>query len=349
MIRLLRFCLKAHSLLIAAVLVTASCQPVTPPNTQDVCLDFEDLALGDSFGVGDSFITSGVTVNVLDFVFLDGTSVSGGFTEIQSGGSAGGSGNELVINNVTLEFNFSPPANGLTLMFGEYGGNLNITINGDFKNFENFTDIDGSTIGGVGVSVPAGGFGNDMGILELTGAVDTLSLGGQELWIDNNCGAVSTTGCIDFSDLALGITYNPGDTFSSAGVTLDARDFVWSSGTSTSGGYAAVENGGLAGGSDNELAINNVNIGFDFGVLIEGLELSFGEYGGNLNIEMNGDFVNFGDITDIDGTTIGGVDVSVAMAASPDGQGILKLVGSIDTFIFGGQELWIDNVCPVYP
>ena len=103
-----------------------------------------------------------------------------------SGGLAGGTGQELAVNNVNLNFDFGRPVRSISLLFGEYGGNLNIEINGDFRNFDNFTDIDGAIIGGVQVSV-INGFGNDAGRLELEGVISSFSVGGQELWIDEVC------------------------------------------------------------------------------------------------------------------------------------------------------------------
>ncbi|MEE8524447.1 MAG: hypothetical protein V3T72_10990, partial [Thermoanaerobaculia bacterium] len=70
--------------------------------------------------------------------------------------------------------------------FGEFGGNLNIEINGDFQNFGDFADIDGMIIGGVQVAV-TNGFGNDQGTLLLTGEIHSLAIGGQELVIDHVC------------------------------------------------------------------------------------------------------------------------------------------------------------------
>ena len=57
-------------------------------------------------------------------------------------------------------------------------------INGVTLNFDNFADVDGETIGGVEISV-INGFGNDLGLLSLSGTINDFVLGGQELWIDN--------------------------------------------------------------------------------------------------------------------------------------------------------------------
>lgn len=153
------------------------------------CADFEDLALGARYHVGDVFVTGGTTVTGEAFVWSDGTPTTDGYSEVQDQGLAGGSGQDMQVNNITLAFDFGGSISGLGLRFGEYGGNLNLTVNGDFRNFDNFADIDGATIGGVQVSV-VNGFGQDQGTLTLLGTITSFSLGGQELWIDDVCPTV---------------------------------------------------------------------------------------------------------------------------------------------------------------
>jgi hypothetical protein len=94
------------------------------------------------------------------------------------------------------------------------------------------------------------------------------------------------------------------------------------------------------------MMVNNVNLRFDFGTSWPGLSLYFGEYGGNLNIEVNGDFRNFEDFIDIHGILVGGVPVIVIGSAIAE-CGELFLAGEINSFAIGGQELFIDHVCPV--
>ena len=146
--------------------------------------DFEDLILGATYNVGNSFTTSGTLISVKEFQWSNGVWTDTGQTTVENGGRAGGSGNEMNVNNVNLGLNLSLPVTGLSLLFGEYGGNLNIEINGVFKNFENFSEINGEIIGGVHVTV-VNGFGNDMGSLRLTGLIQQFAIGGQELWIDD--------------------------------------------------------------------------------------------------------------------------------------------------------------------
>ena len=119
-------------------------------------------------------------------------------------------------------------------------------------------------------------------------------------------------------------------------------------GRPTAAAYTEVGNRGLAGGSGNELQVNNINLAFDFGGPVAGLTLNAFDGGGNLNIEVNGDFVNFGQIGEIDGKEIGGVKVSVVPI--PGTRAVrVTLQGTINSFAIGGQELWIDDVCPQGP
>ena len=169
---------KTIRLLLAAVLLPASFA------THSAVLDFEDLTLGTTYVVGNSFVTAGVTVLASDFFWNGDILFSGGRADVVNAGLAGGSGNELAVNNINLNFNFGGPIPGLDLMFGEYGGNLNLNINGDLRNFQDFVDVNGLTIGGVSVAA-LNGFGNDIGTLSLSGTINSFAIGGQELWIDN--------------------------------------------------------------------------------------------------------------------------------------------------------------------
>jgi len=149
---------------------------------------------------------------------------------------------------------------------------------------------------------------------------------------------------VDFEDLALGTIYVIGDVFTTGGVMVTTDPFQRTGGSWTSDGDANVDNSGMAGGTGNEMWISNINLVFHPGGW--GLAtIDYGEYGGNLNIEINGDFVNFEDFIDIDGKTIGGVLVAVVDYGSPGHcKGRLYLTGPINTFSIGGQEFVIDNV-----
>jgi uncharacterized repeat protein (TIGR02543 family) len=153
--------------------------------------------------------------------------------------------------------------------------------------------------------------------------------------------------CVDFEDLTVDTIYVVTDTFNDSGATITVKEFQWSGGTWTSDGTARVDDEQQAGGSGLDINCNNVNLNLDFGSPLGGLSLLYGEYGGNLNIDINGSFQNFEDFSDIDGSTIGGVDVAVTDFGG--GKGKLTLDGVINSFDIGGQELWVDDVCPTVP
>ncbi|OEU73404.1 MAG: hypothetical protein BA869_02215, partial [Desulfuromonadales bacterium C00003107] len=169
---------------------------------------------------------------------------------------------------------------------------------------------------------------------------------------ENNCiegvfeCAPSGSECVDFEDLSIGAMYYVGDAFTDSGAKITVQPFQWGDGQWTQGGFAEVGNAGDAGGAGNEVLVNNVNLGFDFGSPCGGLSLLFGEYGGNLNIEINGDFRNFEDFAGINGTVVGNVSVTVVNGPD-DYRGRLELSGTINSFAIGGQELLIDHICPI--
>ena len=162
----------------------------------------------------------------------------------------------------------------------------------------------------------------------------------------SNCAPTKGFGppCIDFESLALGTNYAVPSTFTDAGATMDVRQFQWANGNWTSTGHAVVANAGQAGGAGQDLGVNNVNVGFGFSVLPNVVFLNFGEFGGNLNIEVNGDFRNFANFDDIHNAIIGGAQVAVTNGGG-NSKGTLTLNGPVHALAVGGQELWLDHVC----
>jgi len=150
----------------------------------DGVIDFEDPPLNTEYYVNDVFTDSGFEIAVKPFQRGDGGWTSDGDAEIENRGLAGGSGQDVHTDNVNLDFQITEPWKDLTLRFSDCGGNANIKINGDFRNFADFPDIDNTTIGGVNVDV-VDGAQNELGVLRLTGWITEFALGGQELWIDD--------------------------------------------------------------------------------------------------------------------------------------------------------------------
>jgi LysM repeat protein len=183
-------CLADNTIYVGQLLYIARLPTMTPTASATevltACAGFEDLNRGAAFQIGEKFITSNIIITVDQFALVSGVPAWSGIALVSGLGKAGGFGNEIQVNNVNLNFYFSTPPSGLSILFGEYGGDVNININGEFVNFANFADMNGRVIGGANIAVLKG-YGNDAGFLQLSGIIKSFAVGGQELWIDNVC------------------------------------------------------------------------------------------------------------------------------------------------------------------
>lgn len=190
-----------RSFVIVPVLLTG-CAPSPPPSASSfaTCEALDSLPLGSRIVIGpppvNSFQPPTMDIAAHPFTWSNGTATSNGYAEIQNRGRSGGSRNEIAVNNllVSISIGFGQTLKALRFSFGEYGGNLNLSINDQFVNFDNFLQVHGVIIKGVNVNVLSGGLGNDRGQIEFVGSMTDqasglgqLSVGGQELWIDDIC------------------------------------------------------------------------------------------------------------------------------------------------------------------
>lgn len=163
------------------------------------CVDFEDLNPGDTFHPGDIIYDSGTEITIEQTICLNGLPCTSQGTAMVTSGKAGGSGNEIYLDPYNLRFHFTYPINGLNLRFCEKGkGNINIEINGDFRNTPHLVDINGLSIGGVRVTLIFDSISRK-GILELDGRIESFMIGGYEVGIDDVCPVMENT-AIYFSD-----------------------------------------------------------------------------------------------------------------------------------------------------
>ncbi|UCC22784.1 MAG: PEP-CTERM sorting domain-containing protein [Planctomycetota bacterium] len=152
-------------------------------NARAVVVDFEDLAHGTIYNVGDSFTTSGVVVTAEQFQQSDSTWYAGGQATVQSDANAGGSGYEIHTNNINLSFDFGSSCDGVSLMYADLGGNINLEINGSLANVDNFNLLP-PTLGGASIFTTPGDTGA-LFVIGVVGDINSFKIGGQELYIDN--------------------------------------------------------------------------------------------------------------------------------------------------------------------
>jgi len=152
--------------------------------------------------------------------------------------------------------------------------------------------------------------------------------------------------CLKFTDLESGTEYNVGDTITTSGKDIIVNKFQYASGVWTTSGSARVDSRNYAQGSGYDLNARNVNLNFKFDYPLSEITLKFGELGGNNNIEINGEFKNIRDLIELNGTSLGGVQI-IVNATQPEHNwyGMIILSGTINDFSIGGQELWLDDVC----
>lgn len=161
-------------------------QPMESDTIFSGCVDFESVPLGAQYHFQDSFSDSGAVMTVEAFQSGGGSWNSDDYVEAIASESTN-FGKSIKIDNMVLRIDIGVVAtNGLTFIFSETGGNINMTVNGEFRNVDNFADLNGQTIGGTTVLVQNGG-GNDAGAVALNGEVNSFSVGGQELIVDQVC------------------------------------------------------------------------------------------------------------------------------------------------------------------
>jgi len=317
-------------------------------------LDYGDLPIA-TFPVGTSFVTGGVTVHVREINFNLGPCMPPTFGNFVRSGSGFfcNSGMGLGAINANLDYDFGTTVTEVIVPYGEVGGFVSLAINGDCRMAANFTDYDGTVLGGVGIEVVQNGQpGQGCGLIILNGKVDDLVVGGNEVFFDNlrfcrQCPLPLRAG---FEDLTLGAIFPVGSTFTSGNADFGIRPFFPAPtgvpcANPFAGGFAHVVGTNMACGVGQELLVNNVNVAIDFGVPLDRLVISFAELGGNVNLTINGDCKNVANFSTLNGTLVGGVEVlAIDFGAPGQSCGILHAFGSITDFMIGGQELWIDQV-----
>lgn len=191
--------------LIGAPALTIGC---VPNPQQKACINFESpFVVGQEFGnpagntPGDVVMASnGITVSVELFTLTNGSQTFG-VAHIDNLLVPNGSGQSLRSNNISLLFDFKGvgfPVSKVVLGFDDFGGTENIAVNGaptppvlELSSQPLPPSLGGvaakTTVVSVPVSVDNPAVSHRYGSLELSGPIQSILLGGQELWIDEVC------------------------------------------------------------------------------------------------------------------------------------------------------------------
>ena len=169
-------------------------------STQAACESLDTLAVGVVVRIGpppaNSYQPPLMDIAAHPFTSANGSTTTNGQAKTENTGKAGGSAVEIAVNNLMLSISrgFGQVLHKVRFSFGEYGGNINVSVNNTFANVDNFAALNNKILGGVTITVLSGGLGNDKGIIEFQGpmpdqinGLGQLAVGGQELWLDDIC------------------------------------------------------------------------------------------------------------------------------------------------------------------
>ena len=152
---------------------------------------FENVA-GASYVVGDTLTSNNVRFTLEDFEHgphCGHSPVHWGTAQVDVPWNNCGTNNELFLNNISVRVDFGAPARLISLRYGEWGGFLQLEVNGDCQIFQDYRHVHGARVGGATISVVDYGTpGNGCGRLTVTGQIDTFRVGGQELRVDDVLG-----------------------------------------------------------------------------------------------------------------------------------------------------------------
>jgi len=162
--------------------------------------------------------------------------------------------------------------------------------------------------------------------------------------------AVAASYCYTFSGPAPGTSHTVGDTLTPTGSTVEFLQFQWSSGTWTPDGVATVVLSNNANGLANELNLNNINLRVIPDTPALTASFKYADFGGNVNLGVNGDLRNTNDMMDLDGAVVGGCDIEVTETVAVGHVfGEVDIICPdpvvIDRFGMGGQEFFVDGIC----
>lgn len=332
-----------------------------------VGIDHQTLAVGTVWGTaaGDApgdymFTEDGIPVFV-DIIDWGGTGTAFNVSRVElTPDPILGFDRVMRMNNISNVYEISAlalPVIEVTFEYIDAGGMENLQVNGATLHIGDLHTFPANVAPGVTMSVvttpiAAGLYGE----VTLTGDVQQLLLGGQELWVDNICVYPDeSAGCDILSPNeapAYGSLWGgphgdaPGDLiFIEDG--LDVRLFEFDQGSGTVFHEATVSAPWGPAGAGQVLHLNNICVGYDLApfVPIDWVRFEYCRGGGVENLEVDG--VRYvGDITALPAAYFPNVTVNVAVNNGPGYQwGTVTIVGDHQQLLVGGQEFYVDNLC----
>ncbi len=145
------------------------------------CFDFETIAAGSTFNIGDTLT---IPTGEVRMVPLLPNAPSFGFARVVVSNFANGSiDQELNLNNIGMRIVLDETCDRAAFRYDDHGGHVNFELNGDVFEVDDLSDL---SLPGVTVTenVVAGG---KRGVVTIEGDIDSFGVGGQEFHIDDVC------------------------------------------------------------------------------------------------------------------------------------------------------------------
>ncbi|MCC5807356.1 MAG: hypothetical protein JJU00_13615 [Opitutales bacterium] len=312
------------------------------------CVDFETFPLGQTFSHGDVFFEESTRMTVGRYT---GPSAPALVT-IGNDNFAGGGGKEAILDDAQITFDFLC-AQRVEFAYAIVPGGLpgvRLGVNGSAQQVHNFTMLHGDVLGGAGIQVTGT---SQEGRVVITsqgfpGGISSVLIGGNDLAIDNICHIECTGGtiCGGFGALPGGAVYSADDfdSFEDGGLIYVTAPYLTPGNDLIEGGDIRVSTEGKAGFSDKELHFRNATatiVG-----CMTGVSFRFGEYGDEIRLNLNDDQTWVPSLAALNGTTLGGVGITVQTLPAPGGTiGFIRFNGQITTLEVGGNDFYIDQLC----
>ncbi len=347
----------------------ARCDDPAPCGGTDPCefgVDFESLAFGDAWGgphgnaPGDViFVEDNIPVSVHDFTL--GTFVAFNEARIEPANNCLDN-KTMRLNNISTGFDFSglgAPVIAVKFDYLDLGGSENLKVNAaprhEVPDFAALPALVAPSVTATDTFVPVAG--GRCGTVTLTGDVQRLLIGGQELWIDNICVVLGEPpepcdAIVNAESRPLGETFNvPGPMFTENGIPLHVSDLHLFAGPFFN--FAQIDPAFPTCQDSQVIETNNVVVYFDInalGRIPESVEFEWFDQGGTENLEVNGAPRFIGEIELAPVAIAPGVLYTNTFTDTPLGRcGRGVLTGPVLRFALGGQEFFIDNICVRFP
>jgi len=351
-------------LIISTVLTTLLLIATASANT----VDFDSLIPGTVYGApvghvaGDYVFSENLADGFVDDFWVGGSPY---FNQLRVDAAFTYFGNVNILNtdNIALVVDFSAPGD-VTFEYLYLGGEVNLQFDGLAAPLvgPDFMSLVGA-YGAVTVNATAYAAGPGVaGLVTLTGPVQHLRVGGQELWLDgldcDNGVSPVAPDCdyeVTYDNLGIGTIFgapvgmSPGDfTFAEDGIPVFAE--LFDTGSIVAFNQMQIVPAFIPMGDFNVAAVN-INQRFDIsalGIATDSVSFEFYDQGGTKNLGVNGSSLYVGDLHTVPAAYFPGVIVSVAWSwVGPDIHGVVTLTGDVRELVVGGQEFHMDNVCVI--